>query len=177
MKTMAPIALIRGLTWPCSSTRIFTGKVWSRPETNQAIMNSSNDTAMVINADAKMAGAAKGSTTSQMLRHWLAPRFHAASSNPLSISPSLIRVMASANGVQITTWLTNTPVKLEPNPTRLRNSKNANPRISSGMVGGSIYNRKVDLFPTKFHRRSKYAAVKPRMVDTIAAPIPTIKVF
>jgi hypothetical protein len=102
-KTKVPIALIRGLTWPCRKPSTLTGNVSFSPETNQAIANSSKDTAIVMKSAPRMAGAAKGMMTWRIAAHSDAPRFQAAGSSDGSICESRSRMIAIAKGAQITT--------------------------------------------------------------------------
>ena len=78
--TTVPMALIFGFTWPCSRLRMRTGSVSCTPPTNQAIMNSSNDTAAERKNDAISDGVQNGSTTRSSAADGDAPRFHAAGS-------------------------------------------------------------------------------------------------
>src|SRR5262249_12063028 len=99
-KTMLPTALTLGLTSRCSSTRMRTGKVSWKPDTNQAMAYSSKDTAIVRNSAETSAGATKGTITSRSPRHSLAPRFHAAASRFGSICARRNRTSAMAKGMQ-----------------------------------------------------------------------------
>ena len=98
------MALMRGLTWPCRKPSTRTGSVSLQPETNHGTANSSNETAMVMNRAAKIAGRQNGRMTCRIAIHCDAPRFQAAASRMGSICDSRSRMIAMANGAHITTW-------------------------------------------------------------------------
>ena len=104
--TIDPIALIWGSVFPWRISRIITGTVLFRPETNHATANSSKDTAAVRQKADAIAGRQNGMITSRMARHGEAPRFQAAGSRSGLIWASRIRTTAIANGAHKTTWLT-----------------------------------------------------------------------
>ena len=136
-KTNVPMALTCGSMLPVTISRMITGMVLLRPETNQAMANSSNETAAHRHKAEMMAGLQNGSTTWRMVAHSEAPRFHAAASRFSSIWFNLNRIIAMANGAVSTVWAAMMDQTSPDAPMRENQASMARAMMISGMVGGS----------------------------------------
>ena len=139
-KTKLPMAFTCGSILPVTISKITTGIVLLSPDINQAIANSSNDTAAVRQKDEIIAGRQNGIITRRRARHWLAPRFHAADSRLSSIWLSLNRIIAMAKGAVNTVWAMIIENTCPESPTLANQASMASAIIINGMVGGKRIN-------------------------------------
>ena len=65
--TKVPIALTWGSIFPCTISRITTGKVLFKPDTNQETANSSNETAAARQSPDMIAGLQKHKTKNMVI--------------------------------------------------------------------------------------------------------------
>jgi hypothetical protein len=83
--TKVPIALTWGSIFPCTISRITTGKVLFKPDTNQETANSSNETAAARQSPDMIAGLQNGIMTYRIVAHSDPPKFQDADSRSGSI--------------------------------------------------------------------------------------------
>src|SRR5688572_26225955 len=168
-------ALTSGVTEKRSIEYTFTGNVTvSGPAVKKVMTKSSSDKVKARSAPAIRPGCMCGTSTSQNVRHSLAPRSLAASSSSRLNEERRARTTVATNGNAKEVWamimaprLSGQGSPIGQGTTRAKNTSMATPMQISGTTIGSAIEPSTTVLPGKRKRHSITAASAPRTTEKI----------